>query len=79
MRGMGGLVVCRGYLEREFSDQGFYQELGNLDIRDQRNRKIDSETTSAVPLAGVCGRAAVMVLGRKVDVHVDHVIRQMLG
>jgi hypothetical protein len=32
-----------------------------------------------VPFAGVASRAAVVVFGGQVDIHVDQVVRQMLG
>ena len=79
MRGMGGLVVGRGYFEGELSDQSFDQKLGDLDVRDQGDREVDSESTSAVSLTGVGCRTTVVVLGREVYVHVDHMVRQMLG
>ena len=59
-------------------DERLEEQLRDLDVRDERHSKVDSHATSAVSLACVARRSAVMILRRQVDIHVDEVVRQML-
>lgn len=79
MRTMRGFGVQIRNIQRKLANERFGQHLRVLDVSDERNREIDGHATSMVSFAGVASRAAVVVLGRQVDIHIDQVVRQMLG
>ena len=76
---MRSLEIYRRDVKGVSPDEGLEEQLGDLDVSDQRNGEVDSHTTSAVTLTGITGRTTVVVLGRQVDIHVDQVVRKMLG
>ncbi|KAF3384345.1 hypothetical protein F1880_003105 [Penicillium rolfsii] len=76
---VAGLEVRGLDVQRVVTSNGLNQDLGVLDVSDQRSLVINGHTTSAVTLGHVVGRAAEAVAGRQVDVQVDQVVGQVLG
>ncbi len=68
------LETSRGQL----ANKRLGKHLRVLDVGNEWDGEINGHTASVVALASVARGAAIVVLRRQVDVHVDQVIRQML-
>ncbi|GKT92902.1 LOW QUALITY PROTEIN: hypothetical protein Ct61P_10752 [Colletotrichum tofieldiae] len=75
---VAGLEVAAANLEAEVTGDGLDKNLGVLDVGDQRDLVVDGHTSGLVTLAHVVGRTAVLVVGRQVDVEINHVLGQVL-
>lgn len=65
-------------LERRVSNKGLEEKLGTLDVVDERDSKVDRESSRLVTAGDVSGGSSVSVLGGKVDVKVDEVVGKVL-
>ena len=65
-------------LEGQLANKRLGKHLRILDVGNERDSEFDGHAASVVALASVARRAAIVVLRRQVDVHVDQVVRQML-
>lgn len=74
-----GLVINAGDVECGLSDDSLNEQLGILDVGNQRNSKVDSHSSRLVTLGDVTCGSSEPVLGRQVDVQVDQVIGKMLA
>ncbi|KAH3688292.1 hypothetical protein WICPIJ_000721, partial [Wickerhamomyces pijperi] len=76
---VGGLGINAGNVQLDVSGQGFDQQLGVLDVGDQRNSVVNSHTTGLVTLRDVVGWSSESVGRWQVDVQVNQVLGQMFG
>eukprot|EP00732_Lithocolla_globosa_P000991 Lithocolla_globosa_v1_NODE_410_length_4127_cov_7.757859.p2 type:complete len:108 gc:universal NODE_410_length_4127_cov_7.757859:1892-1569(-) len=53
-------------------DQGFNEQLGTLDVGDQRNAVVDGQASRHITPRDVATGSSKVVLGRKVDVKIQH-------
>ncbi|GKT45601.1 LOW QUALITY PROTEIN: uncharacterized protein ColSpa_05782 [Colletotrichum spaethianum] len=75
---VAGLEVAAADLKGEVTGDGLNKDLGVLDVGYQRDLVVNGHTSGLVTLAHVVGRTTVLVVGRQVDVKINHVLGQVL-